>query len=407
MRFELKAVSPDGRVESLALHGLDQASAIRQAESRGYTVLGVRARAGFAAPWRGGQARFPLVLFSQELLVLLKAGLPLVESIETLGERERRGEFRALLASVASILREGNSLSSALQQFPLAFPPLYVSTVQASEKTSDLAPALGRYVAYQNQLEAIRKRLVNAAIYPALLIGVGGLVSLFLLLYVVPRFSRIYEERNVDLPIFSKLLLSWGQLVEGRGTLAMGILAGLVIAAVYALRNARVKARLWKLPAIGERLKLYQLARFYRTIGMLLKGGTPLPTALRMGAELLHPLLRARLATASRAVNEGRPVSEAMEANGLTTIIALRMLAVGEKSGNMGEMMEKIAEFHDEEISRWVEWFARLFEPLLMTAIGLVIGAIVVLMYMPIFELAGSLEGVSPGRSRSTRSQSR
>src|SRR5712664_2191828 len=396
MRFELKAVSPDGRVESLDLHGLDQASAVQQAESRGYTVLGVRARAGFGAPWRGAHARFPLVLFSQELLVLLKAGLPLVESIETLAERERRSEFRALLERVGAILRQGNSLSSALQQFPLAFPPLYVSTVQASERTSDLAPALARYVAYQNQLEAIRKRLVNAAIYPALLIGVGGLVSLFLLIYVVPRFSRIYEERSVDLPFFSKLLLSWGQLVEGHGGLVMGVLAGLAIAAVYALRNARVKARidnaLWRLPAIGERLKLYQLARFYRTIGMLLRGGTPLPTALQMGAELLHPLLRARLAAASRAVREGRPVSESMETNGLTTTIALRMLAVGEKSGNMGEMMERIAEFHDEEISRWIDWFVRLFEPLLMAAIGLVIGAIVILMYMPIFELAGSLK---------------
>ena len=221
-------------------------------------------------------------------------------------------------------------------------------------------------------------------------------MSLFLLLYVVPRFSRIYEERGVDLPVFSKLLLSWGQLVEGHGVLVLGTLAGLAIAAVYALRNASVKARienlLWKLPTIGERLKLYQLARCYRTIGMLLRGGTPLLTALQMGAELLHPVLRARLAMASRAVSEGRPVSEAMEANGLTTTIALRMLAVGEKSGNMGEMMERIAEFHDEEISRWVDWFARLFEPLLMAAIGLVIGAIVVLMYMPIFELAGSLK---------------
>jgi len=395
MRFELKAVSPDGRVESLDLHGLDQASAVQQAESRGYTVLAVRARGGFGAPWRGAHARFPLVLFSQELLVLLRAGLPLVEAIETLGERERRSEFRVLLERVGAILRQGNTLSSALRQFPLAFPPLYVSTVQASEKTSDLAPALERYVAYQNQLEAIRKRLVNAAIYPALLIGVGGLVSLFLLLYVVPRFSRIYEERSVDLPIFSKLLLSWGQLVEGHGALVMSALAGLAIAAVYAFRNASIKARidnaLWRLPAIGERLKLYQLARFYRTIGMLLRGGTPLLAALQMGAELLHPVLRPRLAAASRAVSEGRPVSESMEANGLTTTIALRMLAVGEKSGNMGEMMERIAEFHDEEISRWVDWFTRLFEPLLMAAIGLVIGAIVVLMYMPIFELAGSL----------------
>ncbi|HMH17699.1 MAG TPA: type II secretion system F family protein [Burkholderiales bacterium] len=396
MRFELKAVSPDGRVESLDLQGLDQTSAVQQAEGRGYTVLTVRARTGFTVPWRNPHGRFPLVLFSQELLVLLKAGLPLVEAIETLAERESRGEFRALLDRVGAILRQGNKLSAALQQFPQAFPPLYVSTVQASEKTSDLAPALARYVAYQNQLEAIRKRLVNAAIYPMLLMGVGGLVSLFLLLYVVPRFSKIYEERSVDLPIFSRILLAWGQLVEGHGVLVIGVLAALVISALYALRHASVKAHienlLWKLPAIGERLKLYQLARFYRTIGMLLRGGMPLLPALQMGAELLHPVLRTRLATASRAISEGRPVSESMRANGLTTTIALRMLAVGEKSGNMGEMMEKIAEFHDDEISRWVDWFTRLFEPLLMAAIGLVIGAIVVLMYMPIFELAGSLQ---------------
>jgi general secretion pathway protein F len=396
MRFQLKAVNLDGRVESMDLHGLDRASAVQQAESRGYTVLAVRPRAGFALPWGGAEARFPLTLFSQELFVLLSAGLPLVEAIATLAERERRSEFRALLERVVAILRQGNTLSSAMQQFPRAFPPLYVATVQASERTSDLAPALQRYVGYQNQLEAIRKRLVNAAIYPALLLGAGGLVSLFLLFYVVPRFSRIYEERNVDLPVFSKMLFAWGQMVGSHGALVMGAIVALAIAALYALRSASMKARignaLWKLPAIGERLKLYQLARFYRTIGMLLRGGTPLLTALHMSAELLHPLLRERLASASRSVSEGRPVSESMEANGLTTTIALRMLAVGEKGGNMGEMMERIAEFHDEEISRWVDWFTRLFEPLLMAAIGLVIGAIVVLMYMPIFELAGSLQ---------------
>jgi general secretion pathway protein F len=396
MRFELKAVSLEGRVESLDLHGLDRASAVQQAESRGYTVLTVRPHAGFGVPWSRTKGRFPLTLFSQELLVLLRAGLPLVESIATLAERERRSEFRALLERVGATLRQGNTLSSAMQQFPQAFPPLYVATVQASERTSDLAPALQRYIAYQTQLEAVRKRLVNAAIYPVLLLAAGGLVSLFLLFYVVPRFSRIYEERNVDLPIFSKVLFSWGQMVEGHGAVVIAAIFALVFGLVYALRNASVKARvenaLWKLPAIGERLKLYQLARFYRTIGMLLRGGTPLLAALQMSSELLHPLLRERLAAASRSVSEGRSVSESMEANGLTTTIALRMLAVGEKGGNMGEMMERIAEFHDEEISRWVDWFTRLFEPLLMAVIGLVIGAIVVLMYMPIFELAGSLQ---------------
>ena len=114
--------------------------------------------------------------------------------------------------------------------------------------------------------------------------------------------------------------------------------------------------------------------------------------AIDMAAELLHPLLRGRLVHASRAIREGRGVSQSMEANGLTTPVALRMLAVGERSGNMGEMMDRIAAFHDEEISRWVEWFTRLFEPILMAAIGLVIGAIVILMYMPIFELAGNIQ---------------
>jgi general secretion pathway protein F len=155
--------------------------------------------------------------------------------------------------------------------------------------------------------------------------------------------------------------------------------------------RARLGALLWRIPAIGERLKLYQLARFYRTIGMLLRGGMPLPRALEMGADLLHPLLRDRLTAAQRAISEGRGVSASFEAQGLVTPVALRMLAVGEKSGNMGEMLEQVAAFHDEELARWVDWFTRLFEPILMAIIGLVIGAIVVLMYMPIFELAGNL----------------
>ena len=267
---------------------------------------------------------------------------------------------------------------------------------KASEKTSDLAPALARYVAYAGQLEAIRKRIVNASIYPALLIAVGSLVGLFLLLYVVPRVGHIYEERGTDLPLFSHLLMAWGQAVNKHGLVILSGLVGLVVLGVYALRLPHIRTRigdaLWRLPAVGEQLKVYQLARFYRTIGMLLRGGMPLVAALDMGAELLHPLLRERLVAASRAISEGRNVSQSMEANGLTTPVALRMLAVGEKGGNMGEMLEQIAAFHDEELSRWVEWFTRLFEPILMAIIGLVIGVIVVLMYMPIFELAGNLQ---------------
>jgi general secretion pathway protein F len=382
-------------MESLDVQALDEASAREQAAGRGYTVLAVRRKAALLAFSRRGD-RFPLLLFSQELLVLLDAGLPLVEAIDTLAEKERRGDFRTVLARVVAVLRQGRNLSSALEEFPTAFPALFVATVRASERTSDLPQALLRYVSYQNQIEALRKRIVNALIYPVLLLGVGGIVGLFLLFYVVPRFGRIYEERSAELPMVSRLLLSWGQLVEGHGILVLAVLAGGIIAIVYALRTARLRAAagdaLWRVPTLGERMKIYQLARFYRTIGMLLKGGMPLVTALDMGAQLLHPVLRSRLAAASQAIREGRSVSESLDTNGLTTPVAMRMLAVGEKSGSMGEMMERIATFHDEEMSRWVEWFTRIFEPLLMAFIGLVIGGIVILMYMPVFELAGSLK---------------
>jgi len=396
MRYQLKAITQDGRVESVNSQAPDEASAVKQLEGQGYTVLSVKAKSELFALWRGVRTRFPVALFSQELLVLLNAGLQLVEAIETLAEKETREDLRTVLERIASILRQGRPLSAALEQFPHAFAPLYVATVRAAEKTSDLAPALSRYVAYEQQLEAIRKRVMNASIYPLLLVGVGGLVSLFLLFYVVPRFARVYEERSADLPIFSQVLLAWGQAVEGHGLLVFAVLLGLAVGAAYALRLPRVRAAagdaLWRLPAVGERLKVYQLARFYRTTGMLLRGGIPLVAALRMVAELLHPVLRERLAAASRAISEGHAVSRSMDGNGLATPVALRMLVVGESSGNMGEMMERIAAFHDEEISRWVDWFTRLFEPILMAVIGLVIGAIVILMYMPIFELAGSLQ---------------
>jgi len=391
MRFQLKAISPDGRVESLALQAADEAGARRQVEGRGYTVLQVRGWQGFAI----GRERFPVILFSQELVALLDAGLPLLEAIETLAEKERTAAVKNALDQVAATLREGRPFSSALEKLGELFPPLYIATVRAAERTSDLQPALTRYVAYQAQVDALKRRVIHASIYPALLIGVGALVGLFLLLYVVPRFSLIYEERAVDLPLLSRLLLSWGQFVEHHGLLVVLGLLMLAGLAIWAVRLPTVRAglqnSLWRLPGAGERMKLYQLARFYRTIGMLLRGGMPVVAALQLGAELLHPALRGRLQTATRAIREGRPVSESMEANGLTTPVALRLLAVGEHGGDMGAMMERIAAFHDDEMARWVDWLTRLIEPLLMAAIGLVIGAIVILMYMPIFELAGAV----------------
>jgi general secretion pathway protein F len=241
----------------------------------------------------------------------------------------------------------------------------------------------------------VKTKVVNALIYPSLLIGVGGLVTLFLLFYVVPRFAQIYEERAVSLPWLSRALLSWGVMVQANATLVLGVAAAAAVALALSLRRANLAERLetlaWGWSPAAERLRTYQLARFYRTAGMLIDGGIALVTAFEMAAGVLHSRLRSGLAQAVAAIRQGRPVARSLEAHGLATAVSMRLLSVGERSGAMGSMMEKTAEFHEEELSRWIEWFSRLFEPLLMALIGIVIGAIVVLMYMPIFELAGSI----------------
>jgi len=169
----------------------------------------------------------------------------------------------------------------------------------------------------------------------------------------------------------------------------------------------RAARLLWRIPALGERMRVFQLARLYRTLGMLLRGGIAIVPALEMVTGLLSVALQARLASAMRKIREGNAISQAFEADGLTTAVALRMLRVGERAGNMGEMMERAAAFHDEEMARWAEWATRLFGPLLMLLMGLVIGAIVVLMYLPIFQLAAPIGCTSRATSRSSPRRSR
>jgi general secretion pathway protein F len=395
MRYEIKAVKSGGAVVSLALDARDDRDANRQAQSQGYTVLAVR-RAGALSLPSLRTARFPLVLFTQELLALLRSGISLVEALETLAEKDSRASSGPVLAALLEKLREGQSFSSGLQSFPEAFPDLYVATVRASERTGNLSEALSRYVTYQTQLDGVKKHLVSASIYPVILIAVGGLVSLFLLGYVVPRFSHIYEDIGGDLPWLTRVLMAWGKFVEARGGMLLAGVVAALTGLVFWLRqpSARqlIARQIMRIPAIGERVRVYQLTRFYRTMGMLLTGGTPVPQALVMVSGLLDQELRQRMDIALKRIREGQPISTSLDAQALTTPVALRMLRVGERTGQMGEMMERIAAFHEEELARWVERFTRTFEPLLMAVIGVVIGGIVVMMYFPIFELAGSMQ---------------
>jgi general secretion pathway protein F len=396
MRFHLKVLRELGDIVSLVLDAADEADANRQARASGYNVLSLRRTTSWNLDLFSRRHRFPLALFNQELLALLGAGLTLVEAIEALGEKETHGATRVVLDRLSERLRQGRALSQAMQEQPHAFPPLYISTVRATERTGDLADALKRYATYESQLALVRKKVISALIYPVLLIVAGTLVLLFLLGYVVPKFSLVYENLHGNLPLMSQLLLKVGRFVgtSGPAAVLIGLGAIALLGRLVFTQVARrwLGAKLWRIPAIGSRMRLYQLARFYRTLGMLLRGGTAAVPALDMASGLLAPALRPSAAQAREAIREGRTISEAMSSYGLTTPVVLRMLRVGERSGRMDEMMDRIASFLDEEIARWVEWFTRLFEPLLMAFIGVVIGIIVVLMYLPVFDLAGSIQ---------------
>ncbi|MCR5881870.1 type II secretion system F family protein [Rhizobacter sp. J219] len=380
---------------SLVVEALDAREARRQVELQGYAVVAVKA-AGAQRFRFGRAAAFPLLQFNQSLLILLQAGLSVVEAIETLAERETRPDARRVLQGVLAQLREGRAFSAALEAQPEVFPPLYVASVRANERTGALKEAIERFVHYRAQADLVRKRVVGAAVYPAMVLAVGTLVIAFLLFYVVPRFSQVFQDLGDRIPATSRLLLEWGQFAHAHATSLLIGAATLAAMLVYALTRPAVRLRLaqalQRLPHVGEIMRVYRLARFYRALGMLQQAGMPIVASLELVRGLLPADMQGALAQARQDIEQGRSISTAFEANGLTTSVSLRLLRAAEQTGQMGEMLERTAGFHEEDISQAIEWFIRLFEPMLMIAIGLIIGVVVLLMYAPIFELAGSLQ---------------
>jgi general secretion pathway protein F len=394
MQFAVRTLAPDMTIARVVVDAPSEAAARRQVEARGLYVSAVEpARGALLGARRAG--KLSLVLFSQELLALLTAGLGIVEGLEALLEKEGAPGTRAVLERLLASLREGKRFSSTLAEQPALFPPLYVGIVRAAEGTSDLPRALERYIEYQQRIDIVRAKVVSASIYPAILLLVGGGVSLFLMTYVVPRFAEVYQGAGRELPALSRLMLDWGQFAAAHtAPLLLAILSTLTLAVWgvrRALRRGGVARLLGRLPGIGERARIYELSRLYLTLGMLSEGGITIVAAIETVQGMVSPAMAQGLTAARAAIESGRPLSDSFEANGLTTPISLRMLRVGERTGEMGTMLTRSAAFYDGEIGRWIDRFTRTFEPLLMAAIGLVVGAIVVLLYMPIFDLAGDM----------------
>lgn len=339
---------------------------------------------------------FPRRLFCQELAVLLDAGIPLYESLMTLREKEESPSVASVLTSLTSDLSQGKTLSQAMRQQPDAFSSLLIASIEASQRTGQTAQALRQHAAYLAWLSGLRDKLVSAAIYPAILIGASLLVITFLTVFVVPRFADIYEGMGGELPWLSGVLLSTGKAVGEHPWLVLGGLVAAVGALVSSWRSpvvrAAVSARLWQMPVIGPRLRLIELAALYRTLGLLLQAGVAVVPALDASAELVGPSLRASLVQATRRVRDGMRLSDSLHLHALTTPVSVRMMRVGEQTGELGPMLERAATFYDEELARFTEWVGKVVSPVLMLIMGVLIGGIVVLMYLPIFQVAEQIQ---------------
>ena len=398
MKFRARVINAQQLIVDQVLEAHDLERARDQLAQLGLRAISIQAEKSGALNlqhWLGaGRVDFSVLMFSQELLALLNAGLGIVESTEALSEKETDAARRLVFEKLLHDLRSGKRFSMALQAQAAVFPVLYIGVVRAAEGTSDLPQALQRYVDYQKRLEAVRSKVVSASIYPAILISVGLLVSLFLMVYVVPRFAEVYQGAGRELPFMSALMLSWGRFAaEHTSWLLLG-LAGVVFSLLVlwqrVQKNGGWVVILAKLPQIGERVRIYELSRLYMTMGMLLQGGIALVKAMEVVASVVSLDVQKKLAKARHDIESGVSLSTAFESAALTTPISQRLLMVGERTGDLGKMLTQSALFYDEEITQWIDRFMRSFEPLLMTAIGLIVGVIVILLYMPIFDLAGS-----------------
>lgn len=390
MLFQAKVLTPAQAIELRDIEAAHEEEARRVVEASGVRLLALR-KMGVGLQRGGGTRSFNLAVFNQQLHSLLEAGQTVVDSIEILGDNDRKGRHRNVYDTLLGGLRQGKQLSESMALLPSVFSPLYVAMVRSSETTGTVRASVSRFMEYQRQVDEIRRKLVAAAIYPAVLLSVGFLVVSFLMLYVVPRFSAVYDDAGAGGRASGGFVQVWGTFVRDHGMMAWGGFIALAFSIVFALLHPAWRARFLKhffeTPWVGDKIRMLQLARLYRTLGMLLGSGVSVLAAMRMTKDALPPNLHVKMEEALVKVSEGRPMSSVLAEAGLSTEVAQRLMLAGESSGNLDEMMERIADFYDQEMSQWIDTAGRLIEPMLMVGIGLIIGAVVLMLYMPIFDL--------------------
>ncbi len=395
-----KIGTADGRVVEKQFDATTKEQLKENLEEQGFYVFQIRRKAlhlfqlGEKAAARPTGRRF--LSFNQELLVLLRSGLPILQIFDTQIEQMEAGAFRDILSEIREDIRGGSVLSDAFARFPRFFPPLYVASVKAGEKTGDLPVTLTRFLEYQKRVEAIRAKVRSASFYPLMLTSAAVIVVLFLMFFVVPSFTQIYADAKVELPLITRMMMGIAGVLGSYWYLLL-----LAVVATFTffrtlLRTSRgrlfVDKSILKLPFFGPLMIEYALTSFCRTLGTTLASGTPMVPAMQMSRGTLNNLrLEKEMVQAIHRVEEGSNLSSSLERTGFFPTLALRMVNVGEASGSLTEMLGDVSDYYETEVERRLTKLTTMIEPVLMMVMGMLIAFIILAMYIPIFQLAGTV----------------
>lgn len=400
MEFRCRLSTATGQVTE-GTYVADSESALRrELEEKGLYVLDVKAAGGGLRSLRlsrGGKIKLhEFLVFNQELATLLKAGMPLVQSLEILRRNVPNPVFKGVLDDVYDKVRAGSALSDAFEAHPRYVTPIYTASLMAGERSGSLEQVLRRYVAYVQVISAVRRRVISALVYPAVLTLLSVGVVAIIVVRVVPEFSTFYAGFDAELPLATRVIVAVSDGVRSQILLLLALLAGLVVGTRWLMRQPEQRKRLdqliLRLPGIGGIARQFATSQLSRTLATLLGGGIPLVTALDVASRSVsNRHIASQMADITRQVREGQPLSAAMAAKGEFPDVSVKMVEVGEATGALQDMLNAIADFYDEDIETKLSRFLLLIEPILLVVMGIVIAALLIALYLPVFQLSSAL----------------
>ncbi|MBI5190389.1 MAG: type II secretion system F family protein [Nitrospirae bacterium] len=400
--FHYRIGKEDGSVLDKETEAESEDSLRRDLEDSGYLVLEIsKRRVAALGQGLGGFSRKQkseeFLVFNQEILALIKAGLPIVQSLDILMERTPNPGFKDALADVRAEVRGGKALSDSMARHSRYFPELYSNSLRSGERTGSLAEVLERYIAYQKRMLTVKRKLKSALTYPLFLMGFTSGVLALLLLYVVPVFSEIYGDFKGELPLPTVILMNSTRFIKNYLPLFAALAIGcfFMLRAWYRTDRGRLvlDGYLLKLPLVGGLIKGYFISTMARTLATILSGGIPMLQALEMvSRSVTNRVLASKLSYAQERVREGSSLAGAFEETGIMPAMTIRMIEVGEATGSLEVMLDDISTFYEEEVDVRLNGMLSLMEPVMLATMGVLIGSIVVIMYLPIFELAGTVK---------------